>query len=296
MALPASDAFTNANGTALTTHDASWTLQTDAGFRIQSNGVSPHNTVGSLEGGAYWNADTPDDNQYAEVVFTAGGIGYIGPAVRMATGADSRYGAYTNGTDSFLFKIVAGTFTQLGATGPAFSNGDTLRIEANGTTIRLLKNGAESISVTDSSLASGRIGITGYSSDTNTQATSWTGGNLSAGSSTTVTPTTGALTINGRQGATNVFTNVRIREVFINEAGSPLANMTGMSLLVWYSGSPVGAPDLSYSAVTTDANGTMSYSLATGSLAYNQAIFYVATDGSSSLSAWTCARMTPTYT
>lgn len=111
----------------------------------------------------------------------------------------------------------------------------------------------------------------------------------------TVSPTTGSLVVQGRALTANAFTNVRLREVLINEAGSPLANMSGLSLVIWYGGAPVGTPDLSYSAVTTDTNGTMSYSLATGSLIYNQAIFYVATDGSSSLSAWTCARAIPTY-
>jgi hypothetical protein len=115
------------------------------------------------------------------------------------------------------------------------------------------------------------------------------------GSSTTVTPAPAALTMNGRAPSANAFTNVRIREVLINEAGSPVGNRTGMSLLIWYGGSPVGAPDLSYSALTTDANGTTSWSIATGSLAYNQSIFYVATDGGASLSMYTCARMVPSY-
>jgi hypothetical protein len=118
----------------------------------------------------------------------------------------------------------------------------------------------------------------------------------SGSSETTVTPSAGAFTFQGQQGSVNPFTNVRIREVLINEAGSPLSNMTGMKLTIWYGGAPSGAPDLSYSAVTTDTDGTMSYSIATGSLAYNQAIFYVLTDGSASLSAWTCGRMIPTYT
>lgn len=115
------------------------------------------------------------------------------------------------------------------------------------------------------------------------------------GSTGTANPTTGTFTYQGRQASINPFTNVRIREVLINEAGSPVGSRTGMSLLVWYAGSPIGAPDLSYSALTTDANGTTSWSIATGSLIYNQPIFYVATDGNASLSVWTCARMIPTY-
>jgi hypothetical protein len=116
-----------------------------------------------------------------------------------------------------------------------------------------------------------------------------------AGGSTTLSPAQAALTLNGRTGTINSFSAVFIREVLINEAGSPVTNRTGMSLLVWYAGNPVGAPDLSYSALTTDANGTASWSLPTGGLTFNQAIFYVATDGHSSLSEYTCARITPTY-
>jgi hypothetical protein len=132
-----------------------------------------------------------------------------------------------------------------------------------------------------------------------TSSTRWTIVGFSiratASGSTTVTPTQGTITVNGRQASVNPFTNVRLSEVLINEAGSALASMTGMGLVIWYGGAPIGSPDLSYSAVTTGGAGTMSYSLATGSLVYNQAIFYVLTDGSASLSAWTCARVIPTY-
>ena len=114
-------------------------------------------------------------------------------------------------------------------------------------------------------------------------------------SSTTINPSKADLTVNGKSVSMNSFSNVFIREVLINEAGSPVANRTGMSVLVWYGGAPVGAPDLSYSALTTDAAGTASWSIATGSLVYNQTIFYVATDGGTSLSMYTCARLVPTY-
>jgi hypothetical protein len=131
----------------------------------------------------------------------------------------------------------------------------------------------------------------------------WTGVALSlnevgggGSSSTTVTPTTGGVVLVGQIPSMNPFTNVRIREVLINNAGSPVANKTGIHLKVWYGGRAAGAPDLSYSDKTTDGDGTTSWSLATGSLVYNQAIFYVADDGGASLSQYTCARMVPTYT
>lgn len=133
---------------------------------------------------------------------------------------------------------------------------------------------------------------------TNRDITTYTAYDDGGGTESTISnasPQAIALTVNGRAATINVFTTVTIREVLINEAGSPVANRTGMSLLVWYGGSPVGAPDVSYSALTTDANGTASWSLAPGGLVYNQTIFFVATDGGASLSAYTCARMIPTY-
>jgi len=116
------------------------------------------------------------------------------------------------------------------------------------------------------------------------------------GGSTTVSPAQAALTLSGRAATVNSFSAVAIREVLINEAGSPIANRTGISLHVWYSARPDGTPDLSLSALTTDADGTASWSLPTGGLVFNQTIFYVATDGGDSLSEYTCASMIPTYT
>jgi hypothetical protein len=115
------------------------------------------------------------------------------------------------------------------------------------------------------------------------------------GSTATATPGVGAVNTSGLTPSMNPFTNVRIREVLVNEAGSPVANQTGIHLVVWYSGFPSGAADLSYSNMTTDPAGTTSWSLATGTLVYNQRIFYVSHDGHPSLSVYTCAQMMPTY-
>jgi hypothetical protein len=115
------------------------------------------------------------------------------------------------------------------------------------------------------------------------------------GSSTTVTPTAGALTVAGRAPSVNSFTNVRYQEVLINSAGSPVGNRTGLRLTVWYSGQCSGAPDLSYSDMTTGAAGTASYSIATGSLVFGQKAFGVITDGGESLSSYTCGLLTFTY-
>jgi hypothetical protein len=121
------------------------------------------------------------------------------------------------------------------------------------------------------------------------------GGGSTEATISNASPQASPVTMNGRAATVNSFSTITIREVLVNEAGSPVANRTGISLLVWYAGNPVGAPDLSYSALTTDAAGTASWNIATGGLSYNQTIFYVATDGGASLSQSTCARLVPTY-
>jgi len=82
--------------------------------------------------------------------------------------------------------------------------------------------------------------------------------------------------------------------VLVNESGQPVASAANITLLVWYGGVCRGAPDYSINGMTTDANGTTSWSLVTGTLGYNDKIFYVAQD-SISFSNYTCARLTPNY-
>lgn len=113
-------------------------------------------------------------------------------------------------------------------------------------------------------------------------------------SEATATPGKATLTVSGRQPATSAFNAVRIREVLVNGSGQTVGNATDITLLVWYSGACRGAPDLSINGMTTDANGTTSWSIATGSLALGGTIFYVA-QNSVSLSHYTAARMVPAY-
>ncbi len=173
----------------------------------------------------------------------------------------------------------------------ASSNMTELAEEGDGSTYWTSAVYKQVVSSTSSflpSITSNAAGGTGHSTINAT---------FKAASSTpgTINPTTGSITVNGRQGTINGFSSVAIREVLINEAGSVVGNRTGMHVLVWYAGNPAGAPDLSYSNLTTDPNGTASWSLPIGGLTFNQQIFYVATDGGASLSQFTCARLLPTY-
>lgn len=116
----------------------------------------------------------------------------------------------------------------------------------------------------------------------------------SGASSTTVTPTTAALSLAGKTPSASAFQAVRIREVLVNGAGQAVGNATDITLLVWYAGVCRGAPDVSLNGQTTDANGTTSWSIATGALSFNQTIFYVA-QNSLSFSHYACGRLVPSY-
>jgi hypothetical protein len=152
--------------------------------------------------------------------------------------------------------------------------------------------------------AQAATGATGTASGTCTTSPSRNGESMAihlaikpagGSSSTTVTPGVGAATLNGRNPTTSAFSNVRIREVLVNASGQPVGSVSNISLLVWYAGRAVGAPDVSLNSMTTDADGTTSWSIASGTLAFNQAVFYVAMSSDTSVSAQTCARVVPSY-
>lgn len=126
----------------------------------------------------------------------------------------------------------------------------------------------------------------------NRDITSYT--EYAAGSSATVTPAQAALTLNGRTPTTSAFNAVRIREVLVNASGQAVGNASDITVCVWYGSRLGGAPDVSLNGMTTDANGTTSWSIATGTLGFNDPIFYVA-QNSVSLSHYTCGRLVPSY-
>ena len=108
---------------------------------------------------------------------------YIGVAARVGSSGVNFYGLTTDYADgAYLYKIVAGSETYLGSTGAAFSNGDTIRLECEGTTIRPLRNGAllnPPGAQTDSALAAGAAGLAGYDNgQTYALLDNWEGGNL----------------------------------------------------------------------------------------------------------------------
>ncbi len=184
MALPATDAFTGSDGTALTTYSANWTLNF-GNFALFSNSLRPNGGDVNTDAAAHWNADTFGNDQYAQGTVPAISTAYMGVAARCATSAATFYNFLVNSDAYYLNKYVAGAGTNLGNTpSPDLTVGDTLRIEANGTSIVAKRNGTNKIGpITDSSITSGSAGVTGNGTGTGgVRIDNWEGGNLGAAS------------------------------------------------------------------------------------------------------------------
>lgn len=180
MTALATENFNRADSTGLSS--GNWTTANSCtSFNIASNtGAVLFNTFG----GNYYNAVVWPNVQYGQVVLasplaTATDEG-VGPVVRLASGAFTGYWVQAGAGDTRLYKIVGGTFTQLGSTDTASSIGDVIKLVANGTSITATRNGAAicGTPVTDASISSGNVGIFGSSSGPNAALDSFEGGDL----------------------------------------------------------------------------------------------------------------------
>lgn len=180
MALPATDAFTGTNGTALPTYSANWANNAGA-FVINTNAVAPNSAA--AECGARWTADAFANDQYSQCVLSAkeGTSNFeVGIGVRHAAAATATYyGYYQDGLNAgACFKNVAGTWTQLGAAFGSAAASTVIRLEIAGTTLTVLHGGVSQGTRTDASIASGVAGLVGFGASTSQRADNWEGGNL----------------------------------------------------------------------------------------------------------------------
>jgi Putative esterase len=160
---------------------SNWTNIRDGGLSVSSHAVKGNPGLA----GDIWTASTFATNQYSQIEVTSNqltGGQWIGTAVRAQRGGRDAYvGVYCwNGgrPELLLFKRSQGSWVQLGngySSGP-LAAGTRLRITAVGSTISLMENGVERLSVSDSSLSGGAPGIVMYGSGT---AGNWRGGNAS---------------------------------------------------------------------------------------------------------------------
>ena len=168
----ASDAFAGTSGNTLQTYSASWTkISGDSDAQISNAGrVRLGISTSSVR---YYHSATPASADYsvsADIVPVSSDSGQsAGVAVRMSTSATTFYFAQgVTGTGVRLYKVVAGSFTQLGSTASyTFTTGTpvNIKIEAIGTAIKVYMagSGTATISQTDSGItAANRPGISMY--------------------------------------------------------------------------------------------------------------------------------------
>lgn len=172
----ASDSFTGTNGDSLSTN---WTVVQGA-WQIQSNAATP-NSVGA-SAAATWNANTFNDDQYAQVTNTAatGSGNYAGVSVRGSTSAFTMTSAVWDNTDMYVSTWVAGAQTVVAGPITAPTVGQVVRIEAEGTTLRVYFDGVlGGRSYTPAGMqSSGRPGIDGYNNSKTIRIDDWSAGNL----------------------------------------------------------------------------------------------------------------------
>jgi hypothetical protein len=165
MSTVVSDSFTRSDAANL---GSNWT-DVIAGWQVVSNQAEAENAVAPG-----WNAATytgtdwkTTDDQWAQLtIITKPLNSHIGASVRASTSVQTYYTGQTNsgavgsGTNDqyLLYKIVAGSITLL-MNGGTIALNDVVRTEAQGSAIRLLKNGSVVVTATDSAIATGNPGI-----------------------------------------------------------------------------------------------------------------------------------------
>lgn len=190
------DTFTDTDSTALSSHTAtgangghSWSyLHSGSSWDIQSNQV---NQTGNF-GLARADSDLSTDDHYAQIVVPvppSTTTQSIGVAARKDSSSTlSYYLAVCRSTQWQTYEWDGGSFGQLGSTtSQATATNDVIRIEAEGSTIRRLRNGSEQASLTDGTTSGNyRCGIACIHSLTGPRGDDWEAGDLGAAPAVTI--------------------------------------------------------------------------------------------------------------
>jgi hypothetical protein len=150
--------------------------------------------IGTANGFAYWDVNTPLANQYVEFTLVTPIAQGGGIAARIQTGTvRSSFSAYgimigTFGGADLLIRLVKWVGHNLGfgddwvtlATGPTAVAGDKLRLEIRGTALKVLRNGADLFNVVDATYSAAGLGVGVVTQNSNGQtiSDSWKGGNI----------------------------------------------------------------------------------------------------------------------
>ena len=168
------DNATRANGSI----GANWTVQQN-GLNIASNQIQ--GTTAAQSNSGFWNANAFSNVQFAQATVTAlnGTTDFPGVTV-LASGSGATatyYDCVENSTTIFMQRVVNGGTTNLTSTASTGAVGDILRLEAApGGALACFKNGASTLTATDTQITSGSPGLV-ISGNVATEK-NWSGGNL----------------------------------------------------------------------------------------------------------------------
>lgn len=183
MTALATDNFNRANVDPI---GGNWTtISTEGDLAIVSNAVTPHSLA--VDSGAFYNAITWPNDQYSQLNLTVSSTTSaqgMGPAVRVASAAETYYRVVLSHAATLnvvLHKVVASSLSTLWSRTATFNDGDLVRLEVQGTTLRVFIAGTQvgaDFSDSSSPITSGSAGI-GYSpAATSNSGDNWEGGDL----------------------------------------------------------------------------------------------------------------------
>src|SRR5256885_2160695 len=158
----ASDAFNRPNENPIA---GNWSSVAAANLQLLNNAVRAASSSLGTNGVAFYNALTWPADQWSEVTIATlpteigGGMGDNGPVVRIAANAATYYlaAAFANGSLE-LYRAIDNNFSQLLVAGTV-ATGDRLRLEVEGTTLRVYRNGVLLGRVPDAQMATGSAGL-----------------------------------------------------------------------------------------------------------------------------------------
>ena len=267
-----SDSFNRANGGLGT----GWTATSDGAMSIASQQLV--GTAGATTGEIRTAESYPSD-QFSQVLVSAtplSGGQWVAAAVRMqASGQNGYAGLYYwnfGSPELMLFKRTGGGWAQIGSTynSGVLAAGTLVQVMAVGSTISVLANGVQRITVTDSTLTGGAPGIMAYG---NGAMDTWSGGSVTSGGGTTysvggsVSGLSGTVVLQDN-GGDNLSVSANGSFTFATKlaggaayAVTVLTNPSGQTCTVANGSGTIGSANVTSVAVTCATNTATTYSV-----------------------------------